>query len=204
MWIAILCYTGYLIRSSKINFQQEILKSVSNRLHVGDVGHSSKVYSKFMPFVSEQVTEWTKSFSSCRVDHTRCNLPVNLQTNKGTNVHRTRQFTSMVTFVMESPKLLTYIYLSQPAVKSHDRRSVTQGIIYKLNSLHNQGDQVEGGSFDRKYFYHSVPAHLTEAPDLSEQFICAWYSLRKGDVVDNHIRENSSFFWLVEIQTIFR
>ena len=110
----------------------------------------------------------------------------------------------MVTFVMESPKLLTCIYLSQPVAKSHDCRSVTQSIINKLNSWQIQGDQVEGGSFDRKYFYHSVPAHLTEAPDLSEQFICAWYSLHKGDVVDKHIRENSSFFWLVEIQTIFR
>ena len=61
---------------------------------------------------------------------------------------------------------------------------------------------MEGGSFDGQYFHPSVPAHLTEALHFSDQCICTWDALHKGDVVDNRIREYSSFSWLVEIQTV--
>ena len=61
---------------------------------------------------------------------------------------------------------------------------------------------MEGGSFDGQYFHLSVPTHLTEALHLSDQFICTWDALHKRGIVDNHIREDSSFSWLVEIQAI--
>ena len=170
-----------LCRSFKRKFEQEILKSVLNGLDVGDINHSLEPSSNFMPFVSEQVIERLKSFFSSRLDHTGFKLPVNLQADKGTNVHRTRQFTSVVTVVLESPKLLTYIYLDHPVVKRHDGPSVTRSIINELNSWIIQGDQVEGGSFDGQYFHLSVLAHLTEAVHLSDQ----------GGVVNNHIREDS-------------
>ena len=63
---------------------------------------------------------------------------------------------------------------------------------------------MEGGSFDGQYFHLNVPAHLTEALHLYDQFICTSDLLHKGGVEDNHIREDSSFSWLVEIQTICR
>ena len=170
MRIARFCYAGNQIGSSKRNFEQEILKSVLNGLDVGDINHSSEPSSNFMPFVSEQVIERLKSFFSSRLDHTGFKLPVNLQADKGTNVHRTRQFTSVVTVVLESPKLLTYIYLDHPVVKRHDGPSVTRSIINELNSWIIQGDQVEGGSFDGQYFHLSVPAHLTEALHLLDQY----------------------------------
>ena len=85
-----------------------------------------------MPFVSEQVTERLKSFFSSHLDHTGFKLPVNFQADKGTNVHRSRQFTSVIIAVPESPKLLTYIYLDQPVVKSHDGPGVTRSIIDEL------------------------------------------------------------------------
>ena len=123
---------GYLIESSKRNFEQEILKSVFNGFDVGEINHSQKFYSNFMPFVSQQVTERLKSFFSSRLDHTGFKPPVRLQADKGKNVHRSRQFTSVLTVVPESPKLLTYIYLGQPVVKSHDGPGVTRSIIDEL------------------------------------------------------------------------
>ena len=63
---------------------------------------------------------------------------------------------------------------------------------------------MDGESFDGQYFHFSVPAHITEALHLLDQFICTWDPLHKGGVLDNHIREDSSFSWLVEIQTICR
>ena len=44
-------------------FEQEILKSVLNRLDVGGINHSSEFYSNFMPFVFEQVTKRLKRVS---------------------------------------------------------------------------------------------------------------------------------------------
>ena len=190
---------GYLIESSKRNFEQEILKSVFNGFDVGEINHSQKFYSNFMPFVSQQVTERLKSFFSSRLDHTGFKPPVSLQADKGKNVHRSRQFTSVLTVVPESPKLLTYIYLGQLVVKSHDGPGVSRSIIDEFNSWDIQGDQVEGGSFDGQYFHLSILAHLTEALHLSDQFICAWDLLHKGGVVDNQIPEDSSFSWLFEM-----
>ena len=79
------CYAGYLIGSFKRNFEEGILKSVLNRLDVGDISHSSELHSTFMSFGSEQVNERLKSFFSSRPDHTGCKPSVNLQADNGTN-----------------------------------------------------------------------------------------------------------------------
>ena len=63
---------------------------------------------------------------------------------------------------------------------------------------------MEGGSFVGQHFRLNVSVHFTEVLHLSDQFICTWNPRHKGGVVDNHIREDSSFSWLVEIQTICR
>ena len=78
MRISRLCYASDLIVSSKRNFEQEILKYVLNWLDVGDINHSLELYSNFMPFVSDQVTERPKNFFSSRLDHTGFKPPVNL------------------------------------------------------------------------------------------------------------------------------
>ena len=67
MRIAILCYAAYLIRSSKKNFEQEILKFILNVLDVGEINHSSEFCSK--QFDSEQVTKRLKSFFRSYLNH---------------------------------------------------------------------------------------------------------------------------------------
>ena len=161
------------------NFEQEILKSVLNRLDIGDINHSPKLYPNFIPFVSEQVTEQLHSFFGSRLDHTGCKPPVNLQADKETNFHKTRQFTSAVTAIPESTELLTYINVGQPVVKSHDGPGVTRSIIDELHSQDIQGGQVEGRSFDGQYFHFRVPAHLTGALHFLKQFICTWDPFHK-------------------------
>ena len=47
-------------------------------------------------FFSEQVTERLKGFFNSRLDHTGFKPPVNLQADKGKNIHRTRQSKSVV------------------------------------------------------------------------------------------------------------
>ena len=103
-----------------------------------------------MPFASEQVTERLMSFFSSHLDHTGCKPPVTLQADKGTNVHRTRQYPSVVTVVPESHKWLTYICFGQPVVKSHDGPGVTRSIINELNSWDIQRYYIFGISKEIK------------------------------------------------------
>ena len=96
------------------------------------------------------------------------------------------------------------MYLGPVVGKSHESRGVTRSVIDELNSWDIQGDQMEGESFDGQYFHFSVLARLAEALLLLDQFNFTWDPLHKGGVLDNHIREDSSFSWLVQIQTICR
>ena len=85
----------------------------------------------------------------------------------------------------------------QPVVKIHVGSGIPQSNIKEINSWDIQGDQVESGSFDLQYFHLSVPAHPAEALHLSDQYICTWDPLHMRSVVYNHIRQDSSFSWLV-------
>ena len=125
-----------------------------------------------------------------------------MQADKGTNCHRTRQFTSVVTIIPESPNLLNVIYLGQPVVKNHDGFGISESINTELNNWEITNEQLEGGSFDGQYFHLGVPSHLREQMNLSDKFVCTWDPMHKGGVVDTHIRNDDTFSWLVEIQTV--
>ena len=70
---------------------------------------------------------------------------------------------------------------------------LTRSITNELHSWDVQQDQMEGESFDGQYLDFSVPAHLTETLHLSDEFIFSGDPLDNGGVLDNHIREDSSF-----------
>lgn len=202
MRIARLCYAGYQVGTSKRNFEEDVYKSVLNGVDLGDINHSKEFYSDYMPYVSKAVSGRVKIFFESRLEQTGFSPPLNVQADKGTNCHRTRQFTSVITIVPESPNLLNVIYLGQPVVKNHDGPGISESISNELTDWGIKGTQVEGGSFDGQYFHLSVPDHLREKMNLSEQFLCTWDPMHKGGVVDSHIREDESFAWLVEIQTL--
>ena len=61
--------------------------------------------------------------------------------------------------------------VGQLVIKGHEDPGVTQNVIDELNFWDIQGNQVKGGGFDGQYFHLSIPAHLTEALHLSDQFI---------------------------------
>ena len=51
---------------------------------------------------------------------------------------------------------------------------VTRSVTDKHHSWDIQRFQMEGESFDGQYLHFSVPAHVTEALQLSDQFIFSW------------------------------
>ena len=104
----------------------------------------------------------------------------------------------MVTVVLESSKLLTYIYQGQPNVKIHNDLGATRRIIDELNLCDIQRDQRGGECFDEQYFHLSVSVHQTEA--LHPLTI---FSLHQRGLVDKQIGEVSSSSWLLEMYAIY-
>ena len=143
-------------------------------------------------------------FFNSRLEQTGFRSPVNVQADKGTNCHRTRQFTSVMTIVPGSPNLITFIYLGQPVVKEHDGLGIAKSIAEQLSFWNISSSQIEGGSFDGQYFHLSVPEHLSKLLGLPDEFKCTWDPLHKGGLVDVHIRKDASFVWLVEVQNTCR
>ena len=138
-------------------------------------------------------------FLSSRLEPTGFLPPLNMQTDKGTTVHNTRQFTTVATVVPGSESLVSIVYLGQPIVKSHTGEGVSKSICEELCRYQIDPSQLEGGSYDGQYFHLNVPQHLTEQLNLSPQFQCTLDPLHLIGVLENRIRKDIAFAWLVSL-----
>ena len=199
MRISRICYAMYKCGSSKRDFEAEILKAVINGADLGNINHK-EFPTLFRPYVADEVNKSLSSFFQSRLKCTGFKPPVNVQADKGTNCHRTRQFTSLITIVPGTSDLITFVYLGQPVVKEHDDVGITRSIANELISWKIDSAQIEDGSFDRQYFHLSVPQHLSDHLHLPRQFLSTWDPLQKGGLVDTPLRADVTFAWLVQIQ----
>ena len=177
-----------------------MLKSALNGTDIGDLNHSKDFPPKFRPFVAKEVSKNLTTFFTTRQVQTGFKPPVNVQADKGTNCRRTRQFTSVITIIPNSPSLLTHVYLGQPVVKEHNGKGVAKSIADQVQLWNIDSGQIEGGSFDGQYFHLSVPEHLKDILGLPDHFKCIWDPLHKGGLVDTHIRKGENFVWLLNVQ----
>ena len=125
---------------------------------------------------------------------------MDISADKGTNVHRSRQFTTAKCCLPNSPNLINSIFLGEPVVKHHDGPGVTESIKHETDKFAIKPEQIEGASFDGAYFHQSVPTHLKNSLNLSESFIATHDPLHKTGIVDAHIRKDSTFSWLTSVQ----
>ena len=192
MRIARICYVDYKEGNSKRHFEKEILKADMNGCDMGDLNHSDQFPRKFRPFVKDEINGKLKTFFNS----------LNIAADKGTNVHRSRQFTTAKTCIPNSPNLISSIYLGQPVVKEHDGPGVTKHIVEEIDKFKIKSAQIEGCSFDGAYFHQSVPTHLKKDKNLPNQFLSTHDPLHKSGIVDAHIRNDPSFSWLTHVQDI--
>ena len=87
---------------------------------MGELNHSDHFPRKFRPFVRKEINEKTKKFFNSRLEQTGFEPALNISADKGTNVHRSRQFTTVKACIPDSPNLINSIFLGQPVVKEHD------------------------------------------------------------------------------------
>ena len=183
-------------------YEKEVLKAVLNGTDMGDLNHSYNFPDKFRSFVAMAVRNKTVTFLSSRLEQTGFLPPVNVQADKGTSVHNTRQFTTVATVVPGSDSLISTIYLGQPVVKNHTGKGVSISIVEELKKYNIKGSQLEGGSFDGQYIHLSIAEHLTNKLKLPPQFIYTWDPLHKIGVTESHIRKDNDFAWLVNLTSI--
>ena len=200
--IARLCYDGYKSGSSARAFENEVMKAVLNDIDLGDLNHSKNFPDKFRRYVATEVKRRTSAFLSQRLPQTGFLPPINVQADKGTTVHTTRQFTTVTTITPGSESLISVIYLGQPVVKNHTGEGIANSIIEELEKYGIERSQVEGGSYDGQYFHLKVPDHLVNKFGLPSQFFCTWDPLHKIGVVETHIRKDEAFAWLVKLTEI--
>ena len=115
--------------------------------------------------------------------------PLNILTDKGTSVHRTCQFLSVITVIPDFDGLSGCIYAGQPVV--HDGHGIAVSITEGLQKLGIVGAQIEGG----QYFHLSVDKELVKLYNLPETFSCTTGPLHRCGTVDTHIRK-----WLVKLE----
>ena len=202
MRIARICYEEYKEGNSKRHFEQEILKAVLNGCDMGDINHSDQFPRKFRPFVRNEVHNRTKLFLNTKLEQTGFEPALNISADKGTNVHRSRQFTTVKTCVPDSPNLINPIFIGQPVVKHHAGVDVTKSIEEEVNKFGIKSSQLEGASFDGAYFHQSVPNHMKASLNISDKFVASHDPLHKTGIVDAHIRKDSDFVWLTKVQEI--
>ena len=201
MRIARICYDIYQTGASERSYEKEILKCSLNDVDIGDLNHSRNFARNYRPFVAKEILKRSKIFFCSRLDQTGFRPPLNIVADKGTNVHRTRQFTAVITVVPNSENLINPIYIGQPVVKVHNGSGIATSIKESLNAFDINGSQIEGGSFDGQYLHLSVPEVLENIYELEPSFKCTLDFLHKSGTVDVHIRKNSNFEWLLKIQT---
>ena len=200
MRLARLCYVDYKEGNSKRHYEQEVLKAVQNGLDMGEINHSDQFPRKFRPFVQKQIHERTKTFLNNRLEQTGFEPSLNISADKGTNIHRSRQFTTVKTCVPNSPNLISNIFLGEPVVKEHDGEGVTKSIAEEINKFRIKSDQIEGASFDGAYFHQSVLNHMKTTLNLTETFFASHDPLHRAGIVDVHIRKDSDYSWLTSVQ----
>ena len=173
MRIARICYDIYQQGKSYRSFEKEILKATQNGCDMGDLNHSFQFPRDFQPFVAEQIHSRTVTFLSTRMQQTGFLPPVNVQADKGTSIHRTRQFTSVFTTVPDSDTPICFLYLGQPVIKDHSGKGILQSIVNQILRFKIKDTQVEGASFDGQYFPLNVPDHMRQLHALPSTFLAA-------------------------------
>ena len=202
MRIARICYVEYKEGNSKRHFETEVLKASLNGTDLGNLNRLDPFPRKFRPFVKSEIHERTKTFFNSRLEQTGFKPALNISADKGTNVHRSRQFTTIKTCVPDSPNLISSIFLGEPVVKKHDGIGVTDSIVEEVDKFGIKPEQIEGASFDGAYFHQSVPDQMKTKLNLPDQFIATHDPLRRAGIKDTHIRKDSSNSWLTDVLEI--
>ena len=201
MRVARVCYFLYKTGGSERDYEIEVLRKINDGIDMGDLNHSHNFPPKFRPFVAREVQARMKTFLTSRLPQTGCLPPVNVGADKGTNRHRTRQFLTALTVVPDADELLQPIYIGQPVVKDHTGPGVALSIKDGLDRYGIMPIQFEASSHDGQYFHLSVPENLRKFYDLDDRFVSTVDPLHRAGTVDNHIRKDLTFQWMVKVFT---
>ena len=101
------------------DFPEHVVLHHLNGVDVGNINHSDKFVSKFLPFVGEEVKKKLIKFLTSRLPQTGC-VPIGkIVADKATSKHRTRHFICFITCVPDSENLIQALFLEINIVKGH-------------------------------------------------------------------------------------
>lgn len=200
MRIGRIAYKLYYKGRPYTDFEEEIALNIQNGCDMGDINHSIAFAKKFLPYVSNVVKNRLKAFLNNRLIQTGFQPPLKIIADKATWKHRTRQFIMAVTVIPDSAQLIQALYLGHPVIKAHNGQAVAESIISCMSEYSITKAQFNGGSFDGQYFNLSVPDYLSSHFSGEDKtYFYDWDPMHKAGLIDNHLRRNVKFSWIVAI-----
>ena len=141
MRIGRIAYDSYQEGFSRRMFAKEILKATLNGCDMGDYNNSHYFFDEFRKQVAKEVKKSVHFFLHNKTKQTGFLPPLNIQADKGTNVHRSRQFTTCAAVMPGSTDLIVNIYIGQPIVKNHTADGLASSIAEQI--LNNNIDPAQ-------------------------------------------------------------
>lgn len=196
-----IAYRLYYKGRPYVDFEDEIALNIQNGCDMGDINHSIAFAKKFLSYVSIAVRNRLKVFLNDRLVQTGFQPPLKIIADKATWKHRTRQFIMAITIVPDSDELIQALFLGHPVVKTHNGQGVADSIVSCIAEYGITKTQYNGGSFDGQYFKLSVPDYLNKhfSEEEDKTYYYDWDPMHKAGLVDDHLRKNAKFSWIVAI-----
>ena len=182
MSISRIAYDSYQEGFSRRMFEKQILKATLNGCDMGDYNNSHYFFDEFRKHVAEEVQKSVHFFLHNKTKQTGFLPPLNIQADKGTNVHQSRQFTTCAAVMPDSTDLIVNIYIGQPIVKNHTADGLASSIAEQILKNSIDPAQIESFSGDGQYIKWKVhdilkekvmqiaPVVIEEYQDFGDQF----------------------------------
>ena len=117
MNIGRLCYKLFVKGRPFSEFEEDVLILNQANANAGNLNHSRKFPSAFLPHVFNEIQSRMKQFLTSKLPQTGHRPPLALSSDKATYKHRSRQFLSVVTISPGSDNVLEMVSFGQPIVK---------------------------------------------------------------------------------------
>ena len=193
------CYLLYKKGRPFEDFEEQLYLQSVNGVDVGHMNHSSEFARSFMPYVAKTVKEQVNAFIETPLQQTGHRPLLNIQADKATYKHRTRQFATATTIVPDSYQLLQVVFIGQPVVVKHEGIEIAKNWKHELDARKVDGSQIVGASVDGQYLHLSVKERLEELYRLPHGAITfGWDPMHRSGLVDSHLMKEGGYKWLSE------
>ena len=170
----------------------------------GDINHSFRLVSKFLPYLAKALRRRMKKMLGTRLVSTGALPPVNLIADKATHQRETRQLVGCITVNPGGEELLVAILLGIPKCAGGSGEDLCSNILEAAEPFVT-AQQICGFTGDGVYKHCDVTSKLEEK--LGHHLEYTWDYMHKAALVDTSLRSGKKawtkkFEWLLRMTAV--